>query len=961
MRFVDLFAGLGGFHLGLRRLGHTCVFACEVDPDLRDLYRLNFGIEPAGDIRALDISRIPAHDLLCAGFPCQPFSKAGAQEGLSCTRWGDLFDFVLRVAAARKPSYLLLENVPNLRRHDGGATWRAMIDQLVSLRYSVDAKRLSPHRFGIPQIRDRVFIVASRAGLPGIVWPRPTAEAQISLHSVLDAQPDDARALSSTASECLEVWQAFLDAFPADESLPSFPIWSAEFGATYPFESTTPLTLGIDALRAHRGSFGIPLSDVDAAELERALPPYARSREHSFPHWKIRFIRQNRAFYERNHYWLDSWLAQITKFAPSYQKLEWNCKGAERNIWRHIVQFRASGVRVKRVESAPALVAMTTTQVPVIPWERRFMTVRECARLQSLDSIELPQSTEVAHKALGNAVNVALVQLIATGLAADSAPAASVGKPRRKQNSDRLPVREEGLVTRNGAKRINIRPGVSMLSVLRHLNYQPWYALAEFVDNAVQSFVSERHDIQRVDGKSAVLRVDIEFDPADAGRLTIRDNAAGIHQQDFARAFRAAEIPPDRSGLSEFGMGMKSAACWFAPHWTVRTKALGETVERTVTFDIQRIVKDSLDELEVRELRAKKDAHFTEISLSSLHRTPQTRTVAKIKAHLASIYRIYTRQKLLRLTFDGTPLTYETPAMLLAPWYKTPKAKPKLWKKDIEITLDRGRRVHGFAALRERGSTSEAGFALFRRRRLIQGSGDEGYRPEYIFGKSNTFAYQRLFGELHLEGFDVSHTKDGFQWEEDEEQFLEKLKNALDSGSMPLLQQAREYRSTPKREELRSAAEATIDATAEAIESRVPRVLDSARDRETVARTTPKGFFRHDGDIPTREFTLKMNDTNWHVLLELSDNPSLGAWVDVFDRPGSGAEEGDRHVGLRFALAHPFTLQFAGADEEKLEPLLRIAAAIGLAEIAARESGVRMAGAVRLNMNELLRTALAKP
>jgi site-specific DNA-cytosine methylase len=861
-----------------------------------------------------------------------------------------LFEFVLRVAAARKPSYLLLENVPNLRRHSGGATWRGMIEQLAALGYSVDAKRLSPHRFGIPQIRDRVFIVASRAGLPGIVWPRPVTDSEISLHSVLDPQPADARALSRTAGEVLEVWQTFLDAFPADESLPSFPIWAAEFGATYPFETTTPMTVGANSLRSRRGSFGVPLAKIGAADIEGALPPYARSKERSFPHWKIRFIRQNREFYYRHSHWIDPWLEQIRRFAPSYQKLEWNCKGAARNIWQHVVQFRASGVRVKRVESAPALVAMTTTQVPVIPWERRFMTVRECARLQSLDSISLPQSPEVAHKALGNAVNVALVQLIAAGFTADRAPAAKV----------RRLTREEGLVTRNGVRTINIRPGVNVLSILRHLNYQPWYALAEFVDNSVQSFISERRDIQRVDGKSAVLRVDIEFDPSDGGRLTIRDNAAGIHQKDFARAFRAAEIPPDRTGLSEFGMGMKSAACWFAPHWTVRTKALGESVERTVTFDIQRIVKDSLDELEVRELRSKKDEHFTEISLSNLHRVPQTRTIAKIKTHLASIYRVYTHQKLLRLTFDGTQLTYEMPPILSAPWYKTPKAKPKKWRKEIEITLDRGRRVHGFAALREVGSTGDAGFALFRRRRLIQGSGDEGYRPQYIFGSSNSYAYQRLFGELHLEGFEVSHTKDGFQWEEDEEQFLEKLKKALDAGALPLLQQAREYRSTPKKEDLLRAGEATIDATAEAIESHAARVLDNARDRENDAGATPKEFFRHDGEYPQREFTLKVNGTNWHVSLELSANPGLGDWVDVADRPGSGTSAGDRHIGLRFALSHPFTLAFAGADKEKLEPLLRIAAAIGLAEVAARESGVKMAGTLRRNVNELLRTALAK-
>src|SRR5581483_9496703 len=130
---------------------------------------------------------------------------------------------------------------------------------------------------------------------------------------------------------------------------------------------------------------------------------------------------------------------------------------------------------------------------------------------------------------------------------------------------------------------VSIRPGVSILSVLRHLNYRPWYAMAEFVDNSLQSFLSYSEELRAV-GTTAVT-VEIERDD-DGGRLIIRDNAAGIHADDYARAFRPAEIPPDRSGLAEFGMGLKSASCWFAPRWTVRTSALGETVERTVTFDI---------------------------------------------------------------------------------------------------------------------------------------------------------------------------------------------------------------------------------------------------------------------------------------------------------------------------------------------------------------------------------------
>src|SRR6185437_2184347 len=109
-------------------------------------------------------------------------------------------------------------------------------------------------------------------------------------------------------------------------------------------------------------------------------------------------------------------------------------------------------------------------------------------------------------------------------------------------------------------------------------------------------------------------------------------------------------------------------------------------------------------------------------------------------------------------------LTYQTPNILVAPRHDAMQGEAYAWRKEIDFDFGLGLRARGFAALRERASTSEAGFALFRRRRLIEGSADEGYRPEAIFGKPNSYRYQRLFGELELEGFDVSHTKDGFAW-----------------------------------------------------------------------------------------------------------------------------------------------------------------------------------------------------
>lgn len=502
---------------------------------------------------------------------------------------------------------------------------------------------------------------------------------------------------------------------------------------------------------------------------------------------------------------------------------------------------------------------------------------------------------------------------------------------------------------------VSIRPGVSILSVLRHLNYRPWYAMAEFVDNSLQSFLSYSEELRAV-GTTA-LTVEIERDD-DGGRLIIRDNAAGIHASDYARAFRPAEIPPDRSGLAEFGMGLKSASCWFSPRWTVRTSALGETVERTVTFDIDRIVRDDLEQLDVSTRSVAPETHYTEIVLTDVFRPVRGRTVGKIKEHLGSIYRVFLRRGNLALSFDGDPLSFADPAVLVAPWFRDPSSEPRRWSKEIDFDFGEGQRVHGFAALRERGSTAEAGFALFRRDRLIQGSGDEAYRPAYIFGASNSFTYQRLFGELELEGFEVSHTKDGFQWEEHEEIVLELLKEELDREPLPLLSEAEGHRTRVKQEDVRAGAQIAIERTADVLERAAP-VIEEQID-EPDPGPTPDAL--PPAELASRRLIeIVCDGIPWQIELELSTDPAVSDWLYVSDAP-TPATGGPRTLGIRIGMAHPFMERFAGTgDADQIEPLLRVAAALALAEITAREAGVRFAGSIRLRVNQLLREALCNP
>ncbi|MDR2565443.1 MAG: DNA (cytosine-5-)-methyltransferase [Bifidobacteriaceae bacterium] len=419
--FIDLFAGLGGFHVALDKLGATCVFAAEREPDLQTLYEKNFGLRPEGDIATVDLSSIPPHTVLCAGFPCQPFSKSGKQLGFEHTEQGKLFFNVIEILGAHRPQCFILENVPNLLKHDEGRTFARIEQELRGLGYAIRHERLSPHQFTIPQIRERVYVVGTLGDMTQFAWPE-TSEEPTSIKTILGNE--GGKMLPPRVLEALSVWGEFLELSKQsdDEELPSFPIWGMEFGATYPYEGSTPWELirtgRIRELQRTRGTLGRPLGRLGDEDILAALPSHARREQSEFPRWKQTFIRQNREFYARNREWIDPWLPKIRGFPSSFQKFEWNAHGEERDIWQYVIQIRASGVRLKRQTTAPSLIAMTDTQVPIIAWEKRYMTPAECARLQSLGDLAMPESPSKTFRALGNAVNAEVVRRIAQSLLA---------------------------------------------------------------------------------------------------------------------------------------------------------------------------------------------------------------------------------------------------------------------------------------------------------------------------------------------------------------------------------------------------------------------------------------------------------------------------------------------------------------------------------------------------------------
>lgn len=506
-------------------------------------------------------------------------------------------------------------------------------------------------------------------------------------------------------------------------------------------------------------------------------------------------------------------------------------------------------------------------------------------------------------------------------------------------------------MTKKKAATVDISPSSGILSVLQHVNYKPWNALAEYIDNSLQSSIDKKKELNRLYKGSYKLEVSIKVEEM-LNQIEIVDNAAGISVEHFPHAFRTAKVPVNREGLSEFGMGMKCASCWFGKNWQVKTKYLGDDVERVIDFDVDAIVRNESTEIPYDENLVGNIKPYTKIYLRDLDKVPKGKTISKIKEYLADIYRNFIREEKMVLRFNGEALQYEAPQILVAPYPYDSKNTPQEWRIDINFKLNDGQTVSGFAAILKKGTRTRSGFALFRRGRVIQGSCDDGYRPKKIFGDQSTYRYLRIFGELNLDAFGVSHTKDGFKWGESEEEFISKLEAEL-KKQKEFLRQVENYRTRNIVEDNLERLQKAMASTAEGLSSkRLQEVIEAVqcRDRSLVGEQE-FSYIHHSTRL------LDFLGIKWKVNLRFYENEEVHDWIIVATKP-QPAEF--KEIEIDIALNHKIMLEYEAIGKETHDLLLKFATSIGVASYVAKLLGVKDTSIFVDALNELASQYIVK-
>ena len=413
LKYIDLFCGIGGFHQALGKFGHKCVFACDKDKHCRQTYENNYGIKPEGDITKIDIQAMPNFDILCGGFPCQTFSNAGKKKSTSVAK-GQLFLEIVKIAKIKQPRFMFLENVKHIKKVDDGKAYKMILDEIRKIGYHVDDDtifELSPHQLGIPQQRERIIFVCIREDIYDETKPITISDSKVDVtfdgFFETDTAVTNQYKISGDILKVLNAWEQMIKIFDVNETL-SPTIMCNEFYKDYTTEEWKKLTTEeqdeIVKPKKKRG---------DKKKEPHEFDKYTNKKYKELVPWRREYIRKNIPIYNKYKSVWDKWYnehGELLSKREIYGKLEWQAgkKKEKDSIFNYFIQPRQSGIRVKKSKYFPTLVAIV--QTPIYGKEKRYITPRECARLQSFpETFKIHENDRIAYKQFGNAVNVEVI------------------------------------------------------------------------------------------------------------------------------------------------------------------------------------------------------------------------------------------------------------------------------------------------------------------------------------------------------------------------------------------------------------------------------------------------------------------------------------------------------------------------------------------------------------------------
>jgi len=479
---------------------------------------------------------------------------------------------------------------------------------------------------------------------------------------------------------------------------------------------------------------------------------------------------------------------------------------------------------------------------------------------------------------------------------------------------------------------VDIRPESDIYETYRRLSYQAWYAIAEFVDNSTWNFEQHRSRLAAESSSSPSLRIDIFYD-RDLGTLSVIDNAHGMNLEEFSQALQLAKPPANTSGRSEFGMGLKTAACWLGPRWSVTTKQFGGGQELFASVDVDLLKQDKPTSLSI-DVRDGLDLkmHYTRVEIEGLDEYDRVfvgRTIGKIKSEIASIYRRDLASGSVSIFFNGEALSFNEPDLL----QEDSGDRQITWKKPLELDI-RGKKVNGWIGLLAKGKASNGGLHLFRRGRLITGGPGQGWKPWEVYGAPNSFQSQRLVGELDFDRWRISHTKDRIEMSgADEQELIEHLREV----SLDYVAKARESRKSESGIVLtKTAVESVVEETREE--------LEESDELGTQITIVEQGILPDDDPAETELVEGLLVDLGEAIQITFGGTafPTLslgltdqGDGVEPLVRVGFPA---DQQVSMLLNLQHPFVEKYVGDSEKAMKLLAHMLYVDALVERIARRS-----------------------